>query len=180
MTPAVAGGTPRGDPLRIEISARIAERCGLSAVNGQARAQGRLDQTESLQLAFNVDCNSPFRIGVNSAHGAMRLATANPRDSGTDGQGFSIEKGYDVALLVATDNGAIDGGTCHSSALTGRDGRCRFYGARPGQGISSGRDIAIGRTGSLTVSWRGGDDGGPRRAAGNYQDFLTVVIGPRT
>jgi hypothetical protein len=178
--PAYAHGSARNDPLRIEVTATVVERCGLSAAGGRTSASGDLQSAQSLRLEFDVDCNTPFRIGVSSTNGALRLATASSQNGSLDNQGFSIEKDYEVALQVATDDGLLDGGSCRSRTLVGRSGNCPFYGRRAGDGLSSGRDMAIGRSGTLTVSWREGDEGGPRRAAGRYQDFLTVVIGPRT
>lgn len=178
--PALATDNSGSDPLRIEITARIAERCGISPGEGGTSAEGNLEASETLTLNFDIDCNTPFRIGVSSENGGLRLASANERDDNVDAQGFSILKRYRVGLEVETDNGTLDGGTCRSDELTSREGDCEFYGDRPGRGLSSGRRTAIDRTGTLTVSWNAGDGDNRRRAAGRYQDTLTVVVGPRT
>ncbi len=181
-SPALAHGNGGGnnDQLRIEITARIAERCGISPGEGGSNVSGNLENNETLTINFDIDCNTPFRIGVSSENGGLRLATAQRGDTNTDAQGFSIMKRYQVGLQVQTDGGLLDGGTCRSDELTSREGRCNFYGDRPGRGLSSGRRTAIDRTGTLTVSWNAQDGEGRRRVAGNYQDTLTIVVGPRT
>lgn len=178
--PAKAGtSVPANQPLAVEIRATIVERCGLSSHGNPTSAEGDLQRNERITFDFAIDCNTPFRIGVSSANGALRLAGAPSGQDRTE-DGFAVAKPYHVGLKVDTDSGIIDAGTCRSDELTSAEKDCAFYGAHPGHGLSSGHATAIDRTGTLTVSWKGQGDSGPRPAAGLYQDTLTVVLGPKT
>lgn len=173
-------GTPTTDRLTVDITATLVERCGLGAGSNPASAEGRIDRSETLVFSFALDCNTPFRIGVNSANGAMRMTGAPANNDRRAEDGFAVEKSYRVALSVDTDDGLLDGGTCRSRDLTSNEGDCPFYGDRPGRGLSSREATAINRTGTLTVRWDAEDqEEGARHAAGLFQDTLTVVVGPR-
>lgn len=172
------------DTVRIDVTATIAEHCGISRdASSVDSIVPDLDKAQLLRFPFKIDCNTPFAIGVSSQNGALRRRENNVdamRD--IDGQlsdGFSSEKAYSVSLVVATDGAQMLSENCTSRSLTGRGGKCEFYGREAGTGMSSGRRTAIRREGAMIVSWVGGEDS-VRRAAGTYQDTLTVVVGPRT
>lgn len=177
-TPAYAAGdAPTTDRLAIEVSATVMERCGVNPDRVPIQS-AELDRPQTMNFQFSVDCNAPFVIGVSSQHGGMRLSTATNNQDPTDAEGFAVEKAYDVALSVSTDDGVLDAGACNSQALTGRGEGCAFFGAVAGEGMSSGGRTAINREGRLAVSWAEAD-AGPRLAAGTFQDTITVVIGVR-
>jgi hypothetical protein len=91
--------------------------------------------------------------------------------------GFSQERVYRVKLNVDTDGSPIETDYCGSRELANAAGSCEFYSETPGKGLGSGDRTAIQKEGSLTVRWGAADDEGPRRVAGTYQDFITVVVG---
>jgi hypothetical protein len=160
------------DALKIAVNATIAERCGITADDSVSTpGTANLDVATTLKFGFTLDCNTPFVIGVSSANGALLM-----QDSG---DGFATAKDYAVALDVETDGTRLTTGACAASALTNTAGRCPFFGTSPGEGIRSGRRTAIGRRGSVIVSWPGGE-GPVRRAAGLYQDVLIVVVGVKS
>lgn len=172
------------DSIRIDITATIVERCGISRDASAADASAPdMDKAQQLRFPFKIDCNTPFAIGVSSQNGALRLSesdsAARSAVDGRSADGFANEKAYDVALNVETDGAPMQSDACSSRTLTGKGGKCAFYGTESGSGLSSGKRTAINRQGALTVSWKAGDDG-VRRAAGSYRDTLTVVVGPRT
>lgn len=174
-TPAMAD-TPGGDTLTVDLSAAIAQRCGIAPSGSSSLSGASLDRAESHAFDFAIDCNTPFAIGVRSSSGGLSLAASGTLD--TAGDGFSTLKPYSVALELQTDNGPMSGGKCGSAALTAA-GSCAFYGASSGEGLGSGQRTAIRRTGSMTIAWSAGEDEA-RRAAGTYRDTLTIIVGPRT
>lgn len=179
LSPALAD-----DAIRIDVTAKIAEHCGISRDTSAADSiVPDLDKAQQLRFPFKIDCNTPFAIGVSSQNGALRLlgngADAARGDNGQLPDGFSGEKAYSVSLIVTTDGSQMVSEACSSRMLTGRNGKCEFYGREAGSGLSSGRRTAIRREGAMLVSWTGGEDA-VRRAAGAYQDILTVVVGPRS
>jgi spore coat protein U-like protein len=165
--------------VSIEVTATVAERCGLAPA-GPTEFKG-LDTTQAtlLRYDFNIDCNTPFKIGVSSAHGALRMAGA-PGTSPLLPDGFAADKPYDVALNVNTDEGRMAPAPCSSRDLVSAASGCSFFSTMPGQGLSSGTATALGKTGSVEVRWPGDRQGEVRRAAGEYGDTITVVIGIRT
>ena len=177
--PAGAVTPSASDTLQIEIAATVVDRCGLSAGANPTSAQGNLEQAETLSFNFDLDCNTPFAVGVSSEHGGLRLTTATG-SALTDDTGFGVQKAYKVALSVNTDSGTLDGGNCMSDQLTSSAGNCAFYGTTPGSGLSSGQKTAVGQAGTLTVSWNSDEGAARRHAAGLYKDTLTIVVGPKT
>lgn len=169
------------DQVSVEITAKIADRCGISAVGSKQSAMLQMDQAQTHTFNFNVDCNTGFRIGVIAGNGAMRMTGVGAQVR--DLNGFAVERAYDVAMNLSTDNTtSINAGTCNSRDLAPGGGKCAFYGSpEANQGFSPGQnEAAANRPGSLTVSWSGDDlVEGRRLAAGTYQDTLTVEIGPR-
>ena len=176
--PAAALAAP--DSLSIHVTATVAQRCGITA-GEHSSAPLRIDQSQSFALGFDLDCNTPFRIGLSSRRGAMRLIAAP--EGATDLDGFGIEKSYAVALTVATDSlGNVDAGSCMSHDLLDRQGTCPFFGhPRAQTGFSPGdHETAIQRHGQILISWTGDDGTAARRlAAGDYQDILTVEVAPQ-
>lgn len=178
---AAAAKAPEGKPLKIDIVAKIAARCGIAANGARSNDEARIDQAETVTFGFTLDCNTPFRIGVATQHGGLRLLGAEADGSATDKQGFGVQKGYQVGLSFMTDQeGLVDAGKCDSEKLTSAAAQCDYYGASPGEGYSPGRQTtAVRQDGKLEIHWS--DDAGKiRLAAGAYQDILTVVVGPRT
>jgi spore coat protein U-like protein len=176
----MAADAPTSDSLSIAVTATIAPKCGIGPSGAAAGSVPDLEQAQTLNFDFKLDCNSPFAIGVSSQHGALRLKSTQNLNAGTDSQGFSLEKEYQVALSVQTDAGSLEGGSCGSKALKDGTGSCSFYGVSPGSGLSSGQRTAIDRTGTITVSWPASSGSDPRRAAGEYQDTITIVVGVKS
>lgn len=188
---AAAAKAPDTNVLKIHVEASIAERCGIAALGSDDKDGGRIDRSSTVAFNFKLDCNTPFRIGVSADQGALAMVQGDGGDpqlgrggnpNGFTAEGFATRKSYVASLRFNTDqDGLIDAGECASEDLTSRKGDCDFYGNRPGSGFSPGRKTtAIGREGSLTVSWRGEEAESIRLAAGTYQETLTVVVGPRT
>ena len=166
--------------LKIDITAQVVGRCGIEAVGSRTNDGARIDQPSTVTFNFQLDCNTPFRIGLAAQNGGLRLDGAAPRAS--EAQGFGILKPYDVALSFATDQaGQVNVGTCAAAGLNPAQPACLFYGTSPGAGFSPGEFVtAIQKAGSLAVTWKGEDGDAVRLAAGSYRDVITVVVGPRT
>ena len=166
--------------LKVDISAQVVGRCGIEANGARTNDAARIDQPSVITFNFQLDCNTPFRIGLAAKNGGMRLDGAAPGEN--DAQGFAIVKPYDVALSFGTDQaGQVDAGSCAAAAISAAQPACAFYGAAPGAGFSPGELItAIQKDGTLAVSWKGEDGDTVRLAAGDYRDVITVVVGPRT
>lgn len=170
--------------VKIDVTATVSERCGISRdAEGAPAVVPNLETAQSMRFGFDIDCNTPFVIGVSSENGALVLTSdAKPTTpqlaSSVLDDGFASRKLYDVALAIDTDGDSIKTDTCSSADLTG-GGRCAFYGREAGSGQSSGKRTAIRRKGAVLVSWQA-NDGKARRAAGLYRDTLTIVVGPRS
>lgn len=166
------------DTVTIDVTARVAERCGIVAGSETAPTTvPDMTTAQTLTYGFNIDCNTPFRIGVSSQNGALRLTGAA---GDRTGDGFSTEKDYRVGLHVETDGAPLDPEACSSRALVDGTGDCAFFGATAGSGLSSDERTAISRHGTITARWAADRGGEVRRVAGTYQDILTVVIGVRS
>lgn len=166
--------------LEIDITAEVVGHCGIEAVGPRTNDNGRIDRASTVTFDFQLDCNTPFRIGLAAQNGGLRLDGAAP--GATDAQGFAILKPYDVALSFATDQaGQVSAGSCAAAALNSSGSACAFYGAVPGDGFSPGEFVtAVQKNGALAVNWQGEDGDAVRLAAGDYRDVITVVVGPRT
>ena len=181
LIPATAQAKPpKGDVLQIDIEAQIGRRCGIAALGTKSNDSGRIDQATRIAFAFALDCNTPFKIGVAAQHGGLQLAGTTMPQQGNGG--FATRKAYVAGLQFNTDQaGTIAAGDCGSASLLAANATCRFYGAEPGSGLYSGRNItAIGREGELIVSWGGEDADSTRLAAGVYQETLTIIVAPST
>lgn len=178
MAVAPAAANPVNATVAVEVMARVPERCGIDAASHANRPLG-MDQAQSFALGFNLDCNTPFRIGVSSRHGALRLASA--ADDATMLDGFGIEKPYAVELSFGTDRlGNVVAGSCSSAALRDGQGQCAFFGQSGDRsGFSPGdHETAIQRQGQLLISWAAIEGSSRRLVAGDYQDILTVNVVP--
>lgn len=179
---AAQAKAPDTQQLKIDIVAKIPERCGIAANGQRANDMVRLDQPQTVTFAFTLDCNTPFRIGVATRNGGLRLLGARGDGSLTDERGFGVQKRYDVGLSFMTDqDGLVDAGRCDAARLTAASAKCNYYGAAPGDGFSPGRKTtAVRQDGRIDIAWKGESDDAVRLAAGEYQDVLTIVVGPRT
>ncbi len=178
MAVAPAAANSVNATVAIEVIARVVERCGIGATAHTNRPLG-MDRVQSFALGFNLDCNTPFRIGVSSRHGALRLVSA--ADDATMLDGFGIEKPYAVELSFGTDRlGNVVAGSCSSAALRDSQGKCPFFGqAGERSGFSAGaHETAIQRQGQLLISWAAIEGGSRRLVAGDYEDILTVDVVP--
>lgn len=171
---AVGAAQPGG--VAVEVRARVAERCGIAA-DERTTSSRPIDEAQQFALAFELDCNTPFRIGVRSRSGAMRLLAAP--DGAMDLAGFAVEKPYTVGLSLATDAGLIEAGRCTAGQLLGGAGGCPFSGEALGGGGLAIAGTVVRQRGTLDVRWAAaGLAEGRRLAAGDYQDVLTVDVAP--
>ncbi|HLI67508.1 MAG TPA: hypothetical protein VKU90_14190 [Caulobacteraceae bacterium] len=162
--------------LTVDVKARIAARCGFRGDQDDHTGAQDLTVAHTLVIPFQLDCNTPFVIGVKSQHGAFAA------DRTPDGSGFAFTKAYRLSLDIGTNGQALTPAACDSTALTapGAPGAaCAFYGAKPGQGLSSGKLISIDRPSSMSLSWDG-QGAGPRNVAGRYSDTITITVSART
>lgn len=157
--------------VRIEVRAQIVGRCGFSASPGDAMRDLRIDVAQTITLPFVVDCNEPFRIGVESAHGAVL------RQDGASASGFRTARTYETELRVETDSGTMTPGACSSSSLAASAPTlCAFAQGNAEGGVASGEGIAIDRPAELIVRWPDADQDGPRFAPGRYSDVITIRL----
>jgi hypothetical protein len=180
-TAVVAGDR---DQASVAIEARIAPRCQLSATDRGDGNDLRIDRAARFSLGFLLDCNTPFRIGMASANGGLRLEGAAAGNDAADG--FARLKPYRLALRFDTDSQPnFDAGSCAASQILASSAACAFFAARPGEGISPGERVtAINQPGQIQIEWQAEDAGAEgiaaRLAAGSFSDTITLVIGPRT
>jgi len=166
-----APGAP--DALTLDLRGHVASHCGFQTPPPKSVDFGDLTVAGSASAAFTLNCNAPFRLRISSANGAMALQ--NPPQAAP--VGFDQSDPYQLAVSFATDLGAVSSGACDSSDLKTSSGRCPCYGAGPGQGLSSGDGVSIGKDGAVSLSWSA-----PRTklVAGAYADTITIVVEVRS
>jgi hypothetical protein len=159
------------DAVRVEVRAHIPGRCGF-ATPPPAEINGvRIDRAQAIALPFLIDCNEPFHVGLQSANGAVL------RDGGALGGGFRSARSYEVELRVATDDGALNASSCSSTSIAAASAApCAFALGNADGGVGSGDAIAINQPGEIIVSWPDAEQDGPRFAAGDYNDTLTIRL----
>lgn len=174
--PACAADVTPTDHVRILVSADVVGRCGFDQQLVSSATSYDIAAAQSHDYAFQMNCNTPFEVRVKSDNGAMAFDGSHPND------GFAYAKPYTVGLSINTDQGVLNPPDCDASQLKagiGDASTCAFYGESAHHGLSSGTAISIGDPAKLTVSWTA-VAAGPRPAAGNYKDTITVVVAPRS
>lgn len=160
--PPVRLGAPVS--LTLDLTGRIATRCGFATAPAVTANFGDLAATGSLALPFKLDCNTPFEVKVASSNGA--LARSEPIDAPAP---YTAKLDYAIALSVDTDLATV-AAQCMAGALTASS--CAL-----GAGLSSGDGVGIGTAGSLTLSWTP-----PVKTlvAGSYRDQITLTVEVRS
>lgn len=149
------------DEVKINLEGTITPSCALSGVATSA-ALGNLAAASGapVTVAFTVDCNAPFKYALSSVNGALKHQTIGSAPSG-----FEIVREYSVRTQIATNSGAGIDQTCTSASIKTGAVTCAF--------TNSGTAVAIGKAGSLALSWTAG---GQPLVAGTYQDTLTLTV----
>ena len=161
-----------GSTLTIDLRGTVRARCGFKTPPPTSVSVVDLTTAGSLSEAFVLDCNTPFRLRISSQNGQLDLQ--NPPASAPAALGQSDP--YQVEVEFSTDLGNVDE-TCASTALQSKKGGCGFFGEHSGQGVSSGKGVAIGAQGSLGVSWSAPTT---TLVAGQYADTLTITVEARS
>lgn len=117
----------------------------------------------SAQATAALNCNTPFKVQVASANGAMvrPIATVPPS--------FTNMQSYELSFAFQTDDLVDRSASCSSEALKSGVG-CTLS-----TGLTSGASTAINKTATLTASWTVGS--ATPLLAGSYSDTLTVTLG---
>ncbi len=155
-----AASVRAGDAVSIELQGEVPTMCRLTSPSA-AVDLGVLVNSGSRQIPFDVDCNTPFSYGARSLAGGLRVP-----DLGAPPPGFASLIPYLLQLSIPTDAGVVTG-QCESSELNGDNPACTYE--------SSPTGIAIGQTGTLTLTWATQDE----LVAGTYTDVLTLTVQPR-
>ncbi len=162
-------------PITIEVIGEVPTRCGFASSEPIAQLPTLdLEQGARFDIRIRLDCNTPYAFGVVATHGLLTNQTAQRYTS----SGYAYSKPYSVSVALQTSRGTVRSDACMSGDLV-PGGRCAFAAAAAGSGLSSGDGISIDQDAVLTVEW-GDQSAMPNRlAAGDYQDTLTMVVGPR-
>lgn len=162
-------------PVTIEVVSEVPPRCGFAGgeLAGQMPLRD-LERSARFDIRIGLDCNTPYAFGVVATHGLLTNLTARSGGSG----GYAYTKRYSVSVALHTDQGTVRSDACISSDLV-LGGTCMFAAASVGSGFSSGEGISVDRDAVLTVEWVDQSTMANRLAAGQYQDTLTMVVGPR-
>lgn len=169
------GGFPGSVSLSVDITARVEATCGFAQAPSGEYDLGDLTLAFEKVAPLQVECSSPFRVGVVAARGALSADGVGPVP------GYANQIPYEVMLNIATNAGAPVSAQCAASGLTAA-GACGFKGPASGsQGLSVAQP-SVGQNGSfIRVRSPGGAPyAGPSvpLAANNYTDTLTVTISP--
>jgi hypothetical protein len=151
--------------IGFEVAGTITARCTIDQDGHEAGFGDLLDtrrggnRDAELDLAFRLDCNSPFRVAMTSQNGGLVTPTLG-------GGAFRDTIDYSAALTLADGRQTA---ACDSRDMERggeRDGRCVFR-FRDRQGAS----------GTATINLSVTADAAPLRA-GSYSDRLMVRITP--
>jgi len=159
LAPSFAAAGSSGE---VTLQGVVAEDCWIDNVPATVHL-GDLGQSSSDAIPFDFSCNAPFQYSLTSQNGAL----VHVMQSGVTG--FASQLGYAVDVSLPTDTGAGIADTCASSEIAAGAVTCSFS--------DSGADIALNKTGSLTLSWTAPARGAATPLlAGDYADSLTLTI----
>ena len=173
-----------GDRVRLQVSANIPSRCGISEAPVVPNIIHDVTRRTSIEMPFKVDCNQPFVMSLTSKNGGFRA------EGGVNQFGFLGFTTYNVDLKLGLNDDSVVTRSCGSASLNPASAAssgefvglgCDFYNTDRRSGLSSGNAIATAESAnsSLKISWS--DASASRRMiAGSYQDTLTIVVEPRS
>jgi hypothetical protein len=165
--------------LNFDVEATIAPRCGFdsSAVSSQLSTfMAGAQAGETRQLQFNLSCNTPFTIRVQSRNGGLEAAYLDQDDLAlAQGAGFATKLDYAVALdvpIVDLGGNAVVAQSVCASAVDMLVGSATCALAKSGGVTFSGTsDVAPAK---LTVKL---DRPNRTLIAGSLVDFISVDVG---
>jgi hypothetical protein len=172
IAPAAHADNDGGNTLTIDLTGRVRAHCGFKTPPPNSVTVQDLSSAGSLSEPFTLDCNTPFRLRVSSQNGTLALKSAAADAPAAFGQSDP----YQLEVKFSTDLGNVDE-TCASTELHSSGGGCDFFGDKTGQGVSSGKGVALGSQGALNISWTAPTT---TLVAGQYVDTLTIVVEPRS
>jgi hypothetical protein len=149
--------------ITYEVTGVISPRCAIDQDVHQASFGQILDQqtggnvAREIELAFSIDCNSPFQLRMESQNGGLT----------TDARGDAVFRRlipYDAALIV---DGRRRGLECTSArmAASGRQGCDIKFTAERGANASGALQLSLDASSAPLL-------------AGRYQDRIVVQISP--
>jgi hypothetical protein len=149
------------DRVRLELRGHVLPHCSFSGIpSGVDLGQlGDGSGAAGRQLAFQLNCNTPFAYALSSQSGSIRPADAAKQE------GFLDEIPYRASLAILTDSGASLLLDCTSGEIRRDGGGCRG---------TSGSDTAIDKSAVLTVSWAKPEK---HLMAGRYAADLRIDLG---
>lgn len=150
----------------VKIGGEIARTCTISGLNGggssasASLALNDITKAGAKDLAFTLNCNTPFAYSLEAQIGALQHQTTPPA-SGEN----SSRIPYSVTVQIPTDAGAIHD-TCGSESIRAGAVTCAFS--------DSGSGIALEATSNLRLAWT------PEGvlAEGAYADSLKITVIP--
>ena len=166
----LAGAVQAGDTVTLTVQGAVTATCELSGPGGAVNL-GDLSAPGSHSFNVTVNCNSPFAYAAVSANSALTTS------GGTIVLGqFDQSLPYWLTTRFSKNGGGSfgDGAIASSLLTTARAAPClaaSFDISCPF--ATSGSDVAINQTGTLTVSW--GSSTHPLWA-GTYTDILTLTV----
>jgi hypothetical protein len=163
---------PLGAPteLRIELKGTVAPRCDLTSPPALGETLA-VSQSGTTEAGFEIDCNTPFRLRVRSAHGGFANDHSTP--------GIQSLATYELGVSVRTDDGLQDLGWCEAAALTeSMPSDCSYAPASRGGGWSSGDATAINQSGTVRLRWDNRESETP--LLGVYRDTIVIELEVRS
>jgi len=175
---AVYGGSPSEVTLSFNVTSSVSASCAFSAdaaPNG-TYSLGNIEGAYSIDIAFNLRCNSPSRVGIVSDNGGMQAAGVP-----TVPPGYARLAPYQITLSLAGDQGSTAQATCQSTTLTAGAGGCIFRGpATATTGLRLPKPSQDAPGSFIRVSSAGYSEPAILIASNSYADRLTVTISPAT
>ena len=165
--------------LSFDVEATIAPRCGFdgAAVSSQLSTFMEGAQAgETRELQFNLSCNTPFTVRVQSRNGGLEAAVGDQEALAMmQGLGFATRMDYavklDVPIVDMAGNNVTEQSSC-ASAIDMKTGSPTCQMAKGDGVILKGTsDTAPAK---LTVKL---DASAQTLVAGAYSDYLTIDVG---
>ncbi len=146
--------------VSVALEGRITAECSVSGAASVAAGVevGDITKPGSKEVAYAINCNTPFKYSLVSQHGALQHEAAKVP------AGFAARVPYRVAVHIPTDDVTISD-ACDSASIQAGQVTCRFSDSRNG--------IAIDRQAKVTMAWVGETI---TLLAGDYSDRLTFTV----
>ena len=168
IAPALAVGSApvRAATVTVTAQGTIAPSCSMTSTKNFGSAN--INAAGTATATASVTCNQFFKMNATSANGAIKMAASVPAP-------YTNSLPYSLKGDIGLDNGTTSSVTCASSTLVAGQSSCALSPANS-TGLTSGGQIATGKTTTLTMSWTPPAPPTFLKPGGSYSDSITLTV----